>query len=390
MERCDLAIIGAGIVGLAHARAAARAGRRVIVLERSPRAVGASVRNFGMVWPIGQPPGPLLRRALRSRQIWLEIARASGFAAEECGALHIARFPDELEVLEQFVTAHRDSGYGANMLTGDEACRGCPGLRRGRILGAMRTDRELCVDPREAIRAIPAHLQASHGIEFRWQTAAKHIEPGLIVTADGRTLRADRIVVCSGPEMEALFPDVLHSAGVVKCKLQMMRTAPQPDGWRLGSHIAAGLTLLHYAAFASCPALPALRARLEREYPEHLREGIHVMVSQNASGELVIGDSHQYGDRIEPFDDARIESLILDYLSEFFEAPRPQVAQRWHGIYAKHSGGASEFVARPLPGVFIVNGLGGMGMTLSFGLAEETIECILADREWTPPEVRQR
>ena len=72
-QRADIAIVGAGILGLAHAYEAAKKGLRVVVFERSQRVSGASVRNFGMIWPVGQPHGPLHEMALRSRSRWLQV-----------------------------------------------------------------------------------------------------------------------------------------------------------------------------------------------------------------------------------------------------------------------------------------------------------------------------
>ncbi len=83
--RADVAIVGAGILGLAHAYVAAKAGKSVVVFERSPRAAGASVRNFGMVWPIGQPAGTMLSLSLRSRELWLEILGPRQTAASRNG-----------------------------------------------------------------------------------------------------------------------------------------------------------------------------------------------------------------------------------------------------------------------------------------------------------------
>src|SRR5258708_37560684 len=74
----DLAIVGAGICGLAHALAAARRGKKIVVIDRDAQANGASVRNFGFVTVTGQQSGACWQRALRSRDIWLEIAAPAG------------------------------------------------------------------------------------------------------------------------------------------------------------------------------------------------------------------------------------------------------------------------------------------------------------------------
>src|SRR5215468_6735140 len=88
-NRADLAIVGAGVMGLAHAWAAARRGLRVVVFERGQRAAGASVRNFGLIWPIGQPHGAMYRMALRSRSIWLEVLEDARLPYWPTGSLHL-------------------------------------------------------------------------------------------------------------------------------------------------------------------------------------------------------------------------------------------------------------------------------------------------------------
>jgi len=95
-------VIGAGIVGLATARALAIRGKQVRVLERNSFAVGASIRNFGMIWPIGQPDGKMYERAMLSQSIWKEIAAASGIWHDPSGSLHLAYSDLEMEVLESF------------------------------------------------------------------------------------------------------------------------------------------------------------------------------------------------------------------------------------------------------------------------------------------------
>jgi len=76
--RADVAIAGAGIVGLAHAVETVRRGLSAVVVERDDRARGASVRNFGHGFVSAQA-GDALVAALEARERWIELAREAGF-----------------------------------------------------------------------------------------------------------------------------------------------------------------------------------------------------------------------------------------------------------------------------------------------------------------------
>jgi glycine/D-amino acid oxidase-like deaminating enzyme len=53
--------------------------------------------------------------------------------------------------------------------------------------------------------------------------------------------------------------------------------------------------------------------------------------------------------------------------------PELRIAAHWHGVYSKHPR-EPWLLARPADGVMVVTGLGGAGMTLSFGLAECVVD----------------
>jgi FAD dependent oxidoreductase TIGR03364 len=227
------------------------------------------------------------------------------------------------------------------------------------------------VDPREAIRRIPHWLATEFGVQLRFGQAVLGINAPALHTAT-ETWRANHIFVCTGADFEMLYPEVFAGSGITKCKLQMMRTAPQPDEWQLGPNLCAGLTLTHYDSFKACKALAALEQRVIEEMPFYVEHGIHVLLSQTRLGELTIGDSHHYGLTLDPFDREDINAAINNYLRTFAVAPSFGIAERWNGVYPKLKG-KTEFIAQPEKGVTVVNGLGGAGMTLSFGLAEEVL-----------------
>lgn len=373
MARKSAIVIGAGIVGLATARALCNKGYAVKMFDRNPIALGASIRNFGMVWPIGQPDGKLYERALRSRAIWKEIGETGAFWFDPVGSLHLAYNNDEWRVLEELCDAFKKERK-VELLNAGKVMERSEAVASKNLMGGLYSADELIVDPREAIAALPGYLNSKYGVEFYWNKCVSYISGNSIYIGNEEEYEADLVFVCSGADFETLYPDAFAGIAITKCKLQMMRLESQPGNWRIGPALCGGLSLIHYKSFKQANSLAALQSRYEREMSEYLDWGIHVMVSQNGKGELTIGDSHEYGINLDPFDKEFINKLILDYLKQFASFKNWNLLESWNGVYAKLTDGATEIFLSPEPGVYILNGLGGAGMTLGFGLAEEVVE----------------
>jgi len=374
MQSRSAIVIGAGIVGLATARALAMRGFSVKVFERGERAVGASIRNFGMIWPIGQPAGKLYHRAIRSREIWKELSPRAGFWSETAGSLHLAYHADEWQVLQELAEIFYKEGRPVQLLgkdaVGDISAAAVP----DGLIGGLYSRDELIVDPREAIAALPGWLTEHCKVEFYWGKCVSYISEQVAYIGNDEEYEADLVFICNGADFETLYPEHFIQQPVTKCKLQMMRLAPQPMDWRIGPALCGGLSLIHYKSFKEAPSLPQLALRYSGEMAEYLEWGIHVMVSQNGKGELTVGDSHEYGLTHDPFDKEFINRMVLDYLRKFVRVRDWSVTQTWNGIYTKLTDGEADLFFSPEPYVYVINGVGGAGMTLSFGLAEELVD----------------
>lgn len=371
MKNSSAIVIGAGIVGLATARALALRGYRVTVFERNERAVGASIRNFGMIWPIGQATGPLFERAMLSRRIWKEVCTEAGIWHDEVGSMHLAYEDDELQAIREYVEVN-EKYRDCALLTPAQALERSGAVNPAGLRGALWSGEEMIVESRVAIGQVAQYLSDKYDVDFHWNTAISKIEYPKVFSG-ALSWEADEIFVCSGADFETLYPELFLETNITKCKLQMMRLVAQPDGWRIGPALCGGLSMIHYPGFKAAASLPQLRKRYEEQYPEYLKWGIHVMVSQNGGGELTIGDSHEYGLVHDPFDKEFINRMITDYLHTFANFKDWELMQSWHGVYPKMMDGRTELILEPEAGVTIINGIGGNGMTLSFGLCEEYI-----------------
>jgi FAD dependent oxidoreductase TIGR03364 len=363
-QQFDLAIVGAGVVGLAHALAAARLGKRVVVVDRDAQANGASVRNFGFVTVTGQARGEVWRRARRSAQVWSEVAGPAGIDVLQRGLTMVARRPEAKAVLEAFLETEMAEGC-AWREAADLDVR-LPG--RGDVLGGLTSAVDLRVESRTAIPRLAAWLHAAHGVTFLRGVAVRGVETGRLETSIGAVL-AETIVVCPGDDLVTLFPDSFARAEVTRCKLQMLRLAD--PGWRLPAPVMSDLGLIRYQGYADLPQAAPLWARLKAEQAAHLEHGVHLIVAQSADGSLVVGDSHHYAATPDPFARDDVDALIFDEFTSVFGQAPPPVLERWIGTYASAKG--HSLVEAPMPRVRLVTVTGGTGASTAFGLAEEVI-----------------
>ncbi len=369
----DLIVVGGGIVGMGHAWAAAKQGQSVAIFENSPKSQGASIRNFGMIWPVGQPEGTQRALALRSRELWQELGAAAGFSVDPCGSLHLAHEDDEWAVLQEFAASSAAQGLDLQLVSPKQIASLTPAANPNGLRGGLYSRTELRVTPATAVRSAAAYLAEHHGVTFHFDCPVSAVDSGQVTTSGGKTYAADRIVIATGAYFQHLFPAAHQAENLRLCKLQMMLTEAQPADWKLGPHIASGLTLRHYPSFAGCPSLAAVKERIARQAPLLDHYGIHVMASQADCGGLILGDSHEYDDAIEPTDKAEIDTLMLTQLKKIMNVPTWNIARRWHGLYAKHPQQMC-FVREVLPEVLVVNGFGGNGMTLSLAFSESVIQ----------------
>ena len=368
----DLVIVGAGIVGLAHALIAGRRGLKTAVFERDEEPRGASVLNFGMLWPIGQPPGKVLNRALRSMELWRDLFDDAGIWNDPCGSLLLARREDELRTLQEFLKISTEAGHDCRWLSPAEVAEKAPGVRQEGLLGALHSRRETLIQPRQALARLVSFLRERFDTSFHFKTEVNNVESPLIETTRGR-FHADRVLICSGKDFETLFPEAFRESGTLRCSLQMMKTSAQPSPWKLGAMVTDSLTYRRYQAFKDCPSHAAMEKRVLEEHDDLERLGITVLTAQDNEAGLIIGDSHHTAWAPPKTPDPAIDEKILSHLRGMIDAPHLEIARRWSAAYPVHAE-LTEVVLEPAVDTRIVLANGGNGMTTSFALAEEVLE----------------
>jgi D-hydroxyproline dehydrogenase subunit beta len=363
----DLAVVGAGIIGLSCARAAALKGLRVVVIDRDSQSSGASVRNFGFVTVTGQERGAEWTRARRTCAIWEEVAQQAGIPILQRGLWLTTRRPEAVAILESFLKT--EMGEGCKLLSRAAARASCPELVNEQVQAVLSSSIDLRVESREAIPKIAAWLAERWGVQFLRQTAVLSVAPPLLETSRG-VVQAGAVVVCPGDDVFSLYPKRIARYEVTRCKLQMLRLAD--PGFRLPRTVMSDLGLLRYPGYSALVEAAPLRARLEAEQGEHLKHGINLIVVQSADGSLIVGDSHDYAATQDCFAHEHIDELILGEFAAATGLSPPAVRERWMGTYSA-AADRTMFIDAPARDVRIVMITSGSGASTGFAIGEEVV-----------------
>ncbi|WP_293905140.1 TIGR03364 family FAD-dependent oxidoreductase [Phenylobacterium sp.] len=362
----DLAVIGGGVLGLAHAYLAARAGLRVAVIERDARANGASIRNFGFITVTGQARGDSWRLARRTRDVWARVAAEAALPIEHHGLYLTARSPEAMAVIEAFLAT--EMGEGCALLSAGGFRGLTDGLGGSDLQGALYSPHELRLESRTVIPALAAWLAAA-GVAFFNETVAFETTPPRLRTSRG-PIEAAAVVVCPGEDFVTLYPDLIARHGLRKCRLSMLKLTD--PGFRLPGALMSDLGLTRYRGYADLPEARRLEAKLRAEQPSHFENGVHLIVAQGADGGLIVGDSHHYDRLPAPFAPAAAERDILDEFARATGRDAPPVLERWAGVYTV-ADDRTYLIEAPEPGVRLVMVTSGTGASTSFGLAERVL-----------------
>jgi L-2-hydroxyglutarate oxidase LhgO len=376
MQSVDAVVIGAGVVGLAVARAMAQRGLETILLEAALGiGTGTSSRNSEVLHAgLYYPPGSLKARlCVRGRRLLYEYCAARGLPHARCGKFVVATQPGQEAALQQLLQQGQANGVEElALLSARQAHQAEPALQCTAVLESRSTG---IVDSHALMLALQGDFEAAGGA----------LAFGAPVLAGSRCTQGIRLDV-GGPEPMSLAAGiVVNAAG-----LHAPQLAARFEGLAPGSVPAA-----HYAkgSYFSLGGRSPF-ARLIYPVPEPGGLGVHLTL--DLGGQARFGPDVQWLDglgdprgpgpaglavpaQLYEVDPARAAHFYAAIRRYWPALPDGALQPAYAGIRPKVSGPgepAADFRVQDarshgLPGLVNLFGIESPGLTACLALAEE-------------------
>lgn len=200
-DAVDLCVIGGGVIGIATALFAARAGLRVAVLEKGRVAAEQSSRNWGWIRVQGRDVSEI-PIALEAQRLWhgLEAEAKGRLGLKQIGIGYLARTEADLAGQVAWMAQAARFGVSTRMLSRAEALA-LLGQPRGPWIGAMHTPTDLKAEPWQAVPEL-ARMAQAEGAAIVEHCAVRALEmtAGRVsgVVTEAGAIRAEQVVLAGG------------------------------------------------------------------------------------------------------------------------------------------------------------------------------------------------
>lgn len=378
--RYDLIIIGSGVMGSFHAYHALNLGKKVLLIDRNNKSNQASVRNFGQAVISGLSLNEWHGYGRKALEILLDLKKKANLPIRQNGSFYIANTPGELAVLEELHQRFVDLDYPCELWDKSTVLRNQPAVQSDYALGALVFKQEVSIEPEFMVNQLREYMVDQMGLHQEMNCLIKEVnslpEKVKVTSANGKCFEAEKLLICNGMELQQLYPELFSSSDLEVCRLQMISL--KNPGIQLTGNILTGLSIRRYESFKSCEAWKNLDGHgLSEEYDQR---GIHILFKQRPDGSVILGDSHDYLDAKEGHNfsflhDVHTDNLMLAEAKRIVKFGKFEPEYTWSGFYSQCKNN-DIFEANPEPGVHIITGIGGKGMTTSAGFAADRINAM--------------
>jgi L-2-hydroxyglutarate oxidase LhgO len=363
VEKTDVVVIGAGIIGLAVARALALAGREVMVLEVNP-AIGqeTSSRNSEVIHAgIYYPPGSLKAwSCVRGRELLYGYCESRGIPHRRVGKLIVARDAEQADRLGNLLeNAQRNGVNDLEPLDRDDVRALEPEVRAEAGLLSPSTG---IVDSHALMLALRADLETAGGLVATNSrvTGGYHENGGIqlqVVSGDETWLHAELVINAAG-----------LAAGQVARSIPDVPDQAIPRAWFVKGQY------FHYAGRSPF-------SRLVYPLPGEHGLGIHATLDQ--AGQLRFGPDARYVQRVDyQFDIGRLAHFTQAIRQWFPGLDDSRLQPGFVGVRPKLAGPDEKFsdfvISGPedhgVPGLVSLFGIESPGLTACLALAEKVAE----------------
>lgn len=287
----DVVVVGAGIVGAACAAECARAGLKVLVLDRGPIGGGTTAAGMGHIVVMDDSEAQFALTSY-SRQLWHQLVPELPEAAEfvTCGTLWVAADEEEMAEVHRKEKFYSQRGVRVRVLDSSELRAAEPNLNPN-LAGALRVVEDAVLYPPSAARFL-LDAAREHGAELRCNTRVKGLlKEGGVLLEDGARIPAKRTLNAMGP----WAPDLEPGLPVRKRKGHLVITDRYP-GYVHHQIVELGYLKSAHSADA---------------------DSVAFNIQPRKTGQMLIGSSRQFDADQQSVDPAILDRMLrraMDYL----------------------------------------------------------------------------